>query len=479
MASPKESERRRTKDPKSRSPRDATPGGGSGRRSGRGSGCHVETQQFAPKQHAVLEQQSAVDKGSFSSAFSSYLQAKPTGVDFTLSRPSTVRSSASSPATGGVDSLRHAKATTAPNASCSTGDTNRSECRDSESESPHNVVLQILSLGSGSLRLSWVYDWSSVPTEFKDEGAMINGFQVVRRDESTDEKNVVRCNCSRPPLNIDVPAGHRYTFEVSAIVLSACDVGDAAEKKPLWQSSPSSPVVADLRRIRTESSEGRSVHVSEEWRVRSQPHAVASRMSTFLVEHHASAASSTASPVSIQEPTEHTRGSSALFLPLSPCSGGTKRGWCESPLGMHQGHAQSSHVLWREASEPIPATERCLASLLLPREHTSPLMLSEPRMVSCRPLDPIEEKNEMSDRLLARSCRSTRPRWRPLPLPVQVNSKHMNSTDTEDNQTLQHISHAFNSLERFLSSKPQGSEDNEGHNQSVVVETDDSKDFEI
>jgi len=184
MASPKESERRRTKDPKSRSPRDATPGGGSGRRSGRGSGCHVETQQFAPKQHAVLEQQSAVDKGSFSSAFSSYLQAKPTGVDFTLSRPSTVRSSASSPATGGVDSLRHAKATTAPNASCSTGDTNRSECRDSESESPHNVVLQILSLGSGSLRLSWVYDWSSVPTEFKDEEAMINGFQVVRRDES-------------------------------------------------------------------------------------------------------------------------------------------------------------------------------------------------------------------------------------------------------------------------------------------------------
>merc|ERR1712196_487213 len=197
------------------------------------------------------------------------------------------------------------------------------------------------------------------------------------------------------------------------------------------------------------------------------------------VEHHASATSFTTSTVSAQELTEHKQGSSTLFLPMSPLAGGTKRGWCESPLGMHPGNAQNSHILWREASEPIPATERCLASPLLPREHTSPLVLPEPRMVSCRPLDPIEEKNEVSDRLLARSCRSTRPRFRPLPLPVQANMKHMNSIDSEDNQTLQHISHAFNSLERFLSSKPQGSEDNEGYKQSLLVETNDSKDFDF
>jgi len=125
-------------------------------------------------------------------------------------------------------------------------------------EAPSRVIAQVLSLSEGTVRLSWVFDWNILPKELASCEWAAKGFEIVRRREPTSEMaikcdtndDVARSSCSRPPVNMELLAGYRYTFEVRA-VLTDSRSNDIASSTlclpPVWASLASPPVSADLR----------------------------------------------------------------------------------------------------------------------------------------------------------------------------------------------------------------------------------------
>lgn len=127
-------------------------------------------------------------------------------------------------------------------------------------EPPYSVVIQILRLGTGTLWLSWLFDWPTGSTA-PPQGA--RQFEVeqtsVPSDGEASKGETVRWPCSQPPLKMDVPVGCRYTFRVRAVVLQSnlSEEGfttaaptspqqQVAPSQVLWRSVLSAPIAVDL-----------------------------------------------------------------------------------------------------------------------------------------------------------------------------------------------------------------------------------------
>jgi len=99
---------------------------------------------------------------------------------------------------------------------------------------PHSVVVQVLSLIEGSVRISWLFDWSRAP-----ELDAPRGFDVVAQQVDGDGHERTT-PCTRPPLKLDLPVGHRYSLKVRATL---------KDSSTQW-ASESALAAADLRALR-------------------------------------------------------------------------------------------------------------------------------------------------------------------------------------------------------------------------------------
>merc|ERR550532_908929 len=78
---------------------------------------------------------------------------------------------------------------------------------------PFGLVVQVLSLGAGTLRLSWRFDWTVAPAEFLEEPGFTRSFEVIRQ-RLGDAPEEVRTASKQSLLKLDIPVGFRYSFMV-------------------------------------------------------------------------------------------------------------------------------------------------------------------------------------------------------------------------------------------------------------------------
>ncbi|CAE8690797.1 unnamed protein product, partial [Polarella glacialis] len=123
-------------------------------------------------------------------------------------------------------------------------------------ETPHGLVVQILSLSRGVVRLCWLFDWDAVPPELSSRNTNNNNnnnncnsnnnnnnnkninnnnnkrsFEVIQRVRETSA--TVTCNtnnednnaskstttpCEKSPLELLLPVGFCYLLEVRALL---------------------------------------------------------------------------------------------------------------------------------------------------------------------------------------------------------------------------------------------------------------------
>lgn len=104
---------------------------------------------------------------------------------------------------------------------------------------PYGLVAQVTSLNSGSVRLSWLFDWEAAPSDISEAQ---RGFEVLCCEADAEE--VRRQSFERSPAQLELPPGTRCRLQVKAVLRTP----DAdANADALWTSSVSAAVSADLR----------------------------------------------------------------------------------------------------------------------------------------------------------------------------------------------------------------------------------------
>lgn len=235
---------------------------------------------------------------------------------------------------------------------------------ESSEEAPYGVVAQILSVSKGKLWLSWCFDWGSVPEAACRGARLARGFEVLQLDDAIDvasAAHAIRRPCGRPPLELDVPVGVCYSFRVRA-VLSDAGVEDGGDRclEPEWSSKLSLPVSADLRGV----------------------------------------AGSAAQP-----PATGSVGSSASGSGPPPVA--RRSGGVASSL---EAYLQGRKLSDAGAAPPPPppaaaqsASSGSAVKMAPPAVRASPLAMENPRVSVAGPLDPVQEKREVAERLRTRS----------------------------------------------------------------------------
>lgn len=411
---------------------------------------------------------SGQQKVSFREVFKARMQAKapasaatPNGTDSVASTPAVA---ASEVAPSAVDEPPVAPAGEEVGADGGAVELDRPRRHDS----PHGVVVQVLSLRAGSLRLSWHFDWeqAAAPTELRDTASRF--FEVrqtaegtSRRpgDEATEpESNVVRRRCAKPQLKLDLPVGSRYAFEVQALLLPSGEKGevegsgDAELPPPLWASPPSSPpVLADLRGpANIPSSASRALPYP------STPGSSATGAGADASPAGAGArpGSSMAAALAMAGPTTppsspQSRGGLGEATAPSPQA---KKGTVASALASfaaRQQQQQQAPLQPREQTRarPRPPQEAgsvapSSSSSAAPGAAEDPLAMAAPKVVVARPLQPEVEKREIAERLRIR---------RGGPSTAWDGSQALprgHSIDSDEAGSLQQLANALSSLER-------------------------------
>lgn len=353
---------------------------------------------------------------------------------------------------------------------------------------PHGVVVQVLSLGSGSVRLSWLYDWEAAAAADPaaaiapddSEGQRFRGFEVLQRVEGggTDkdtqdvekgsDDNVVRWPCTKPQLKLDLKTGRRYSFEVRAVLRDAQSsdatsvsgspgASESSGAQPLWTSPPSALAFADLRGGARSSA---SAETSAATTTAAGPApkrgargAVASRLGSFLAQKPLERGSSQRSvPAAGLD-----AASSAITSPSRAGGAAADNDLAAAPVSTSPGPGSNPEAADVGASalvgnaSPDKGAEVAIASSAVPATSDGafedPLATAAPRVVNSKPLNPAAEKREIAERLLIR-------RGGPLvsldgqPLPSLRNS----SVDSDDG-SLQQLAQALSSLERSASDR--------------------------
>lgn len=135
---------------------------------------------------------------------------------------------------------------------------------------PHGLVAQVISLHHGVVQLSWLFDWRAAPSEFSNLSGVAKEFVVSRYRSDHASQDCQACEirrCTKPPLRLELPVGHRYSLQVNARLLldAAAAMGQSSnpstQQHPgevVWSSSLSSPVLVDLRSLPPHSGQGGS-----------------------------------------------------------------------------------------------------------------------------------------------------------------------------------------------------------------------------
>eukprot|EP00929_Paragymnodinium_shiwhaense_P042693 TRINITY_DN22050_c0_g3_i1.p1 TRINITY_DN22050_c0_g3~~TRINITY_DN22050_c0_g3_i1.p1 ORF type:complete len:1208 (-),score=322.82 TRINITY_DN22050_c0_g3_i1:45-3527(-) len=165
---------------------------------------------------------------------------------------------------------------------------------------PSALVVQLLSLASGTLTISWLFDWDELPTKFPGAEWTARGYEVVQCGEGVEEAEdggdaedcesaslLARYPCSRSPLRVDVPPGRRYRFQVRALLLDERvqspkrRAGDGLCRPPIWASQLSEPCWADLRGAESPSSTSTTSPTKEDSRFRQAVYAAKRSTGSF------------------------------------------------------------------------------------------------------------------------------------------------------------------------------------------------------
>jgi len=198
-------------------------------------------------------------KGKFHDAFSAYLQAcnppgnEAVGVSDNLDEPCRGTDASPVEEDGECSKVQDSKEPLKPDmkeevSSKADGEFGRDKPTEeleapAAKQTPFGLVVQVLSLGAGTLRLSWRFDWTVAPTDFLEEPGLTRSFEVIRR-RLGDVPEEVRTTCNQALLKLDIPVGFRYSFMVRAVIKDMAKQGDDVE----WASEASQPATADLRR---------------------------------------------------------------------------------------------------------------------------------------------------------------------------------------------------------------------------------------
>lgn len=338
-------------------------------------------------------------------------------------------------------------------------------------EAPYSVVAQVFSLGTGSVRLSWLFDWASAPEEVSEQAWVERRFEIIRRQEECREE-YRHGPCSQPLLDLELPIGCCYSFEVRAILLDIrqdqCEDGNAADSKVLWRSASSSLVSADLRTLAdpqpTElpAASGalppysavatlandiaeavRGVATTEDAAPQTAAVAtavvppprrrggVASSLGSFLAQRPnlvaTSAAGAKASPASPQPSP-----------PSSP----------SRPNNVDAGLADGTQEPQVDSPDRSGGACSIETAAVVMGPFLDPLATSNPRTSGARVLDPISEKRDVAE--LLRLRRGGLHKEEP-----EVLRQRSSSFDSDDENSLMRLASALSNLERKAASKLQ------------------------
>lgn len=78
---------------------------------------------------------------------------------------------------------------------------------------PYGLVAQVTSLNSGSVRLSWLFDWEAAPSDISEAQ---RGFEVLWCEADAEE--VRRQSFERSPAQLELPPGTRCRLQVKAVL---------------------------------------------------------------------------------------------------------------------------------------------------------------------------------------------------------------------------------------------------------------------
>jgi len=302
--------------------------------------------------------------------------------------------------------------------------------------SPHSLVVQVLSLGAGSLRLSWLFDWSAAPANLFGEGPPEKLFDVIRRQEDTCD--VTHHYCARAELELDVPIGNRYTFEVCAVICDAmaddATPEEGQERTSLWKSDVSQAADADVRMPTSPSGLPPSAPGTPAEQTTFQPprrRGVASTLGNFLAQRPAPGQAAASNALSAKDPTPPT-----------------------SPLGQ---------VIMGGSMQTNTSASSDGTAIIM-GGSANPLTSSKPRTSAVNMLDPIREKQDVAELLRARREK-----------PTHDLRQRSSSFDSDDEGSLKRLAMAMGNLERTAGSKMKSKEHevvvDEGHH-SLDVQLD-------
>eukprot|EP00933_Yihiella_yeosuensis_P011640 TRINITY_DN11912_c0_g3_i1.p1 TRINITY_DN11912_c0_g3~~TRINITY_DN11912_c0_g3_i1.p1 ORF type:complete len:1026 (+),score=272.32 TRINITY_DN11912_c0_g3_i1:92-3169(+) len=329
---------------------------------------------------------------------------------------------------------------------------------------PYGLVAQVLSLGAGTVRISWLFDWSAAPSEISSQEWATKGFDVLRYSCETQEQGDAEevSHCSKPPLNLELPVGKRYRFRVRA---SLRDSRKDSSEKSLWSSAESDSAFADFRSP-----------IKPAWAQATSSTGTASTANGSLANcsSSASAASATNADSSKNEMTEDAKPATPQRVQSARPAGGVASKFSSFLAQRPAAAASASTASSAAAAEPSsPSSGSSPQKVVMggsrPAAFVNPLASGTPRVISAGPLDPASEKMAMSERLRLRGGHST------LKV-LSGDGLRPTSFDSDDEDSLAKICGALSRLEKTQAAAKQKEEAiaEEGKHQSLMRRLDSS-----
>mmetsp|Transcript_58 Transcript_58/g.119 ORF Transcript_58/g.119 Transcript_58/m.119 type:complete len:977 (-) Transcript_58:226-3156(-) len=300
---------------------------------------------------------------------------------------------------------------------------------------PFGLVVQVLSLGSGTLRLSWRFDWTVAPLEFLEEPGFLRNFEVIRQ-RLGDEPEEVRTSCKQALLKLDIPTGFRYSFVVRAVIKDMAKKGGDVE----WASEVSQQVTADFRG-QSRPSGGNGVGAPSKADVVTTrvdgaqllpgtaplprpARAVASGLGAFLQQGSRPLAAADLRPLDTSGVSDEVSASNAPMPDLG------------------------SETMERASSTSSP--EKPPAVVMGP--VVDPLTTAKPLVVGGGNLDPAAEKRSIAERLRLRRVGGVAAL---LEATANLERQRSFSMDSDDEGSLMRLSTALSTLEKTAASQSQ------------------------
>lgn len=259
---------------------------------------------------------------------------------------------------------------------------------------PYGLVAQVTSLNSGSVRLSWLFDWEAAPSDITEAQ---RGFEVLWCEADSEE--VTRQSFERSPALLELPPGTRCRLQVKAVLRTP----DAdANADAFWTSSVSAAVSADLRCADRKATSSEPASPAPSNPASATPSSVSAGL---------------AAPSFAQPRKGRVAANFTDFLKRTP-----------PPSGPSAAKNNAKVVMGGSAPKVSLAPPGPLGSL-------------QPRVVNAGPMDPNTEKRELAERIRLRSGPSGSNS-------LGHDDRPRSSSFDSDDESLAKLSQALSSLER-------------------------------